>query len=289
MTIVTSPRILALSFALVFVAASCGSDSAEIVAEPGALGHIHDLVRTDDDTLLVASHSGLYRIESIDRAVLVGTEQHDLMSMSADSDGLLASGHPDLRLEKYYVEDHPPHLGLARSVDLGQNWTVEADLLGMRDFHALVPTVDGVFAADAQGAVMLRQPDGVWVELGELVARDLVVKPSDTSIIVGTDSDGQVWQSEDGGRIWSLVDGAPELIEIEWPNNDRLVGAQEDGTVWIASTPTGPWASVVTGLEEIETLHIDNDQWWLTEHGGTIHTSTDEGQTWTAVYLPPER
>jgi len=285
----TSPRIFALSFALLFVAASCASDSSDVVAEPGALGHIHDLVLTDDDTLLVASHSGLYRIDDIDRAVLVGTEQHDLMSMSADAHGLLASGHPDLRLEKYFVEDHPPHLGLARSNDLGQTWTVEADLLGMRDFHALVPTVDGVFAADSQGAVMLRQPDGVWTELGELAARDLAVMPNDTNILVGTNYEGQVSRSEDGGRLWSLLDGAPELIEIEWPESDRLVGAQEDGTIWIASTPDGPWTSVISGLEEIETLHIDDDQWWLTVHGGAIHTSTDEGQTWTAIYLPPDR
>jgi hypothetical protein len=285
----TSPRILALLFALLLFTASCTSDSGEVVAEPGALGHIHDLVLTDDDTLLVASHSGLYRIDNIDRAVLVGTEQHDLMSMSADPDGLLASGHPDLRLEQFRVKDHPPHLGLARSTDLGQNWTVEADLLGIRDFHALVPTVDGVLAADAQGTVMLRQPDGVWTELGELAARDLAVKPNDTSTLVGTDYEGQVSLSNDGGQIWNLLDGAPELIEIEWPESDRLVGAQEDGTIWIASTPDGPWTSIISGLEEIETLHIDDGQWWLTVHGGAIHTSTDEAQTWTPVYLPPQQ
>jgi hypothetical protein len=285
----TSPRILALSFAVVFAAASCASDSAEVVARPGALGHIHDLVLTNDDTLLVASHGGLYRIESIDRAVLVGTEQHDLMSMSADAEGLLASGHPDLRLEKYRVEDFPPHLGLVRSTDLGQNWTVEAELLGKRDFHALVPTADGVFAADAQGIVMLRQPDGVWVELGELTARDLAVNPSDSATLVGTDYDGQVWRSDDGGRTWSNLDGAPELIEIDWPESEQLVGAQEDGTIWTASTLDGPWSSVASGFEEVETLHIDNDQWWLTVHGGAIHTSTDDGETWTAVYLPPEQ
>jgi hypothetical protein len=285
----TSPRILALTFAVLLAAASCASDSIEIVAEPGALGHIHDLVLSSDDTLLVASHSGLYRIDNIDRAVLVGTEQHDLMSMSADADGLLASGHPDLRLEKYRVQDHPPHLGLARSADLGHTWTVEADLLGMRDFHALVPTGDGIFAADSQGTVMLRQPNGVWTERGELAARDLAVKPGDTGTLVGTDYDGQIWRSNDGGRTWSLLDGAPKLIEIDWPESDRLVGADEDGTIWVASTPEGPWTSVISGLEEIETLHVDNDQWWLAMHGGAIHTSTDQGQTWTAIYLPPER
>ena len=136
---------------------------------------------------------------------------------------------------------------------------------------------------------MLRHPDGAWTELGQLTARDLAVNPSDSTALVGTDADGQFWRSDDGGRNWSVVDNAPELIEIEWPGSDRLVGAQEDGTLWIAASPDGPWTSATSGLEEIETLHIDGRQWWLTEHGGAIHTSTDDGQTWTAIYLPPER
>ena len=284
-----SIRTHALAIVVLLVAASCASDDTAVVAGPGALGHIHDLVFTDDDTLLVASHTGLYRIDGIDSAVLVGTEQHDLMSMSSDADGLLASGHPDLRLDKYRVEDHPPHLGLARSADLGQTWTVEADLLGTRDFHALVPTADGVFAADAQGTVMLRSPNGVWTELGELTARDLAVNPSDSSTLIGTDYEAGVWRSDDGGRTWLPLAGAPDLIEIEWPESDRLVGAQEDGRLWIAGTPEGPWTSLTSGLEDAETLHIDEGQWWLTLHGGAIHTSTDEGKTWTTIYLPPER
>ncbi len=270
-------------------ASSCGNTPNEVVAGPGELGHIHDLVLTEDDTLLVASHSGLYRIDGTDRAVLVGTEQHDLMSMSADADGLLASGHPDLRLEKYRVEDHPPHLGLARSTDLGETWTIETDLLGVRDFHALVPTADGVFAADAQGSIMFRRADGTWTELGELTARDLALNPNDATDLVGTDYDGRLWRSDDGGSNWGLVEGAPDMIEIEWPDGDRLVGAQEDGTIWVASNPEGPWKDMSSGLAEIETLHIDNDQWWLTVHGGAIHTSTDSGQTWAAVYVPPSR
>lgn len=53
---------------------ACSNDTGGRVAGPGELGHIHDLVIDEDGSLLVASHSGLYRIESIDRAVLVGSE-----------------------------------------------------------------------------------------------------------------------------------------------------------------------------------------------------------------------
>ena len=96
------------------IPAGCGSsESGDVVADAGDLVHIHDLTVDADGILLVASHTGLWRIEATDRAVLVGSEQHDLMAMTALDDGtLLVSGHPDLRIEDYHVEDHPPFFGL---------------------------------------------------------------------------------------------------------------------------------------------------------------------------------
>lgn len=268
---------------------ACSNDTGDRVAGPGELGHIHDLVIDNDGSLLVASHSGLYRIESIDRAVLVGSEQHDLMSMAADNSNLLASGHPDLRLEKYRVDDHPPHLGLARSSDGGQTWTVEADLLGKHDFHALAPTDVGVYAADTAGRTMLRSPDGQWETLGALTARDLAANPVDPSQLTATDEDGAAWASADGALTWNPLPNAPDVIEIEWTADDQIVAASEDGTLWQTTAPNGDWSEIATGPSDLETLHIDNDQWWVTVHGGAIHTSTDDGESWTPVYTPPER
>lgn len=211
------------------------------------------------------------------------------MSMSSDANGLLASGHPDLRLEKYRVEDHPPHLGLARSDDMGITWSVEQDLLGTRDFHALVPTSEGIFAADAQGTIMFRGLDGDWSELGDLTARDLAVNPTNTKSLVATDYDGILWASNDGGQTWVQVNTAPAMIEIEWPESGRLVGASEQGTIYTSSSLDGPWDGADTGFEEVETLHLHDDRWWLTTHGGAIHASDDNGQTWADVYQPPQR
>ncbi len=279
--------VLAIVTGLLLIA--CGGDSAAQIAGPGALGHIHDLVVTEAGELLVASHSGLYRIDALDEAVLLGTEQHDLMAMSADSRGLVASGHPDLRLEKYIVDDHPPHLGLARSDDFGATWSVEDDLLGKHDFHAIVPTSDGIFAADSQGLIMRRDPDGVWVELGAVEARDLAVSPLSTDEQVATAADGEVWFSDDGALTWQLAPSAPSLLEIEWSANTPLLGASEDGSIWTASAPEGPWHETAQAPPEIETFHVQNDQWWVTLHGGAIHTSIDQGATWSTVYDPPQR
>ena len=268
---------------------ACSSDTGDRVAGPGELGHIHDLVIDEDGSLLVASHSGLYRIESVDRAVLVGSEQHDLMSMAADDANLLASGHPDLRLEKYRVDDHPPHLGLARSSDGGQTWTVEADLLGKHDFHALAPTDVGVYAADTEGVIMRRSPDGQWENLGALAARDLAANPVDPSQLIATDEDGAAWASADGALTWNPLHDAPDVIEIEWIADDQIIAASEEGTLWQTTAPNGDWSEIAIGPSDLETLHIDNDQWWVTVHGGAIHTSTDDGESWTPVYAPPER
>lgn len=48
-------RTLAAILSVLLFATACSSDSDELVAEAGALGHIHDLVVADDGELLVAS------------------------------------------------------------------------------------------------------------------------------------------------------------------------------------------------------------------------------------------
>lgn len=285
----TKQRLLIAMLSGALALSACSTDTGDRVAGPGELGHIHDLVIDEDGGLLVASHSGLYRIESVDRAVLVGTEQHDLMSMATDGADIVASGHPDLRLEKYRVDDHPPHLGLARSSDSGQTWTVEDDLLGKHDFHALAPTDVGVYAADTAGLIMLKSPNGDWKNLGALAARDLAANPLDPSQIVATDENGAAWYSEDGALTWDPLPNAPAVIEIEWTADDQIIAASPDGTLWQTTAPTEAWSEIATGPSDVETVHIEDDQWWVTVHGGAIHTSTDHGESWTPVYAPPER
>jgi len=285
----TKQCLLIAIFSGALALSACSNDTGDRVAGPGELGHIHDLVIDEDGKLLVASHSGLYRIESVDRAVLVGSEQHDLMSMTSHDSDILASGHPDLRLERYRVDDHPPHLGLARSADGGQTWTVEADLLGKHDFHALAPTDVGVYAANTDGQVMLRTPSGEWENLGALAARDLAANPLDPSQLIATDEDGAAWYTADGALTWDPLPDAPAVIEIEWTANGQIIAASADGTLWQTTAPINAWTKIATGPSDVETVHIEDGQWWITVHGGAIHTSTDDGESWAPVYAPPGR
>lgn len=285
-------RFASLTLAIVIVAAGCGSDDQTRVAQAGDLGHIHDLVLEPDGELLVASHTGLYRIEAEDRAVLVGDEQHDLMAMGAQADTLLASGHPNLLIERYRVEGRPSFLGLVRSIDSGESWQI-VDLLGDADFHALVPTDTGVFAAESAGRIwFLDQTSGEWTQLGAVEARDLAVDPDDPDQQLAPDYDGGIWASADGAMTWTLLDTAPPLIEIEWPSTGDIIGATEEGRIWSADRPEGPWTETaeLDSADDLETFYVDPEgDWWATVHGGAIFHSSDGGRSWDQAYDPPDR
>lgn len=284
----TTRSLIAAAIALVLTTGACSSTGTAVVAGDGDLGHIHDLVIDDNGVLLAATHRGLFRIENTERAVLVGTEQHDLMSMAMLDDGaLVASGHPDLRLEKYRVDDRPPFLGLASSSDGGENWDA-VDLLGDADFHALVPHSFGLFGAETSGRIWFLDPDAGWTKLGEVEARDLAIDPSDASQLLAPDYDGGVWASADDAATWSLVDAAPNLVEIEWPESARILGIDETGSIWAADAPDGEWVQIGTGPAEVETFYVDESgSWWVAVHGGAISRSDDDASSWVEVYTPP--
>jgi len=281
--------LLALTVSVAAFAAACGSADNELVAGSGDLGHIHDLVVTGDGVLLVASHTGLYRIDDIDRAVLVGDEHHDLMAMtSTNEEHLLASGHPDLRLEHYRVDDHPAFLGLATSTDGGASWA-ELDLLGAADFHALVLVGDDLYAAETTGRIWHRDSTGTWAELGDVEARDLAIDPSNTQNQLAPGYDGVVWASVDGANTWNALEDAPSIIEIEWIDSGSILGVDEAGTIWSTESINARWNELARGPSEVETFHIDDSgAWWITVHGGGISQSIDQGQSWIDVYIPPD-
>lgn len=290
----TSRRRFALlvALAVTILVSGCGSGDTLTVASAGDLGHIHDLVLDAEGDLLVASHTGLYRIDGTDRAVLVGDEQHDLMAMAAEADTLIASGHPNLLMERYRVEGRPPFLGLVRSNDSGENWEI-VDLLGDADFHALAPTPIGLFAAETTGRIwFLDETSGQWSQLGEIEARDLAVNPADPTQQLAPDYGAGVWASNDGAMTWTRLDTTPPLIEIEWESAQGIVGITTDGGIWVTDELDGPWTetAALDSGDDVETFYIDhNGNWWVTVHGGAIFHSTDAGVTWDQAYDPPDR
>ncbi len=271
-----------------FIAACGGGD--EFVAGPGDLSHIHDLALDDDGTLLVASHLGLYRIEDLDTAKLIGTARHDLMSMTRLEGGdLIASGHPDLRGDEFRRDGLPPHFGLVASEDLGQTWTVTGGL-GENDFHALVPTGDGIYAAEATTmSIWLLDPAGEWQQRGDLEASDLAVNPSDTQQQMATDFDDKLWVSNDAAASWRQLPDQPDLVEVEWLGDDVAYGIDPAGKIWSTSALDGEWGVITDGPAEPETFFVaTSTNWWVTTHGGRIFSTDNAGASWTDVYIPPQ-
>ncbi len=282
-----APMLRPVALLLLLTVAACGSPDGGVVAEPGDLGHVHDMVLDDDGALLVATHSGLYRIEGDDRAVLVGPEQHDLMAMVRLGDGsLVASGHPDLRLDGYRVEGLPPLLGLVRSNDSGESWQVQ-DLLGEADFHAMVAEGDSLYVASSSGQLAVRRPASGWQMLGNVSAADLAVAPGGSGRMVATDYEGVLRGSADA-FAWDRLEGVPSLVQVEWPDPDRLIGIDLEGTIWAASAPEGPWVEVAVGPARPETLMVDaSGAWWVAARGGVISRSDDDGVEWVDVFTEP--
>lgn len=136
---------------------ACGGD-AEVVVRPSDIGHVHDVV-VDGDAVLVATH----RDSAARRARWAsgGRGQiHDLMSMTKlDGGGLIASGHPDLRLEEHRVEGAPPFLGLITSSEGGTTWEA-IGLRGEADFHALDVAGEIILGGDSAGAIWRLDPPG---------------------------------------------------------------------------------------------------------------------------------
>jgi hypothetical protein len=280
---------LVLVFALAIVAAGCGSrrDGDAIVANSGDLGHVHDIV-VEDDVVYLAAHSGLFRVEGPTRAVVVGEFRHDLMSMSSGPDGLVASGHPDLRFNQWRVEGQPAHLGFISSSDLGGTWDKVA-LLGEVDFHSLTSRPDGGFyGADSSGGI-LASADGVtWENRSRLSALDLSASPKMADSVVAIDSaSGRLLVSTDGALTWDELVDAPLLRRVQWLD-DSVVGIAVGGTIYSAVDPHQQWDVIGQVAAEVAAFTTRNDQWWIvTSSAAVLHS--DDGENFRVIYEPPDR
>jgi len=282
-------RSLAVAVALVLVAASCGSsrDGDAVVANIGDLGHVHDIV-VDDSDVYLAAHSGLFRVEGPTRAVLVGEFRHDFMSMTSGADGLVASGHPDLRFDEWRVEGKPAHLGFVASDDLGGSWT-PVSLLGEVDFHSLTSRSDGGFyGADSSGVILASSTGDDWEQRSSMQSSDLAASPDDAGSLLGIVADtGLLMLSDDGAQSWTVVTNAPVLRRVQW-RSDKIVGVATDGTLYETPNLGGSW-SVLGQVDEepVAFTSRDSEYWIVTDDAGVLHS--DNGSDFRTVYTAPDR
>ena len=294
-------RLLALGLVATSLGlAACGDDdagenapntpAAEAPAgDPGPV-HVHGLgVDPADDSLFVATHTGLYRAAPGEqRAARVGDSQQDVMGFSiAGKRRFIGSGHPDPR-----DSNSPPNLGLIESSDGGRSWR-QVSLAGEVDFHVLRSAGARVYGFDATGGRLLASEDGgrEWDERsppGPVV--DLAIDPSDPEHVViaavqtATGRDG-LYESRDGGESWDqLVRDQVGLLAWESPGALFLI----DGTGTVRRSGDGG-----RGFEERGQIGgqpaafiASGENLYAALPDGTVKASADDGQSWVVRSSP---
>lgn len=272
--------------AAALVGAACGSGGGADASSDGGdashddVVHVHDLLVRDDDTVLAATHLGLYRVTDggLDP---VGPARHDLMAAVLDEGAILASGHPDLRADDLRADGKPPLLGVVVSSD-GEEWS-ERSLLGDADFHRLVFAQGMLFAANSSDASVWVSPDAgrTWESrAGEVQLVAMAVNPADPAEMVGVDLDRGFVRSADGADTWTDAAGpdasTPDLVDLEW-TGDGIVGHDAAGTVH--RLEDGTW-SRVEAPSAVAAIGTRGDELFALGLPSTVYRSDDGGTTW---------
>ena len=275
--------ILSLTLALL---AGCGGSDAP--SDTGAVRedgpeHVHGLgTNPKDGALMVATHSGLFRLAAGERRPKrVGDLRQDTMGFTVvGPDRFLGSGHPDARA------GDPDHLGLIVSDDGGRSWDARS-LSGEADLHVLAGNPNVLYAVDAlSGRLLVSGDQGRRWTRREApgVVFSLVVDPADETALVASTDDG-LFTSPDAGATWRRRRGVQPSL-LAWPRGGDVLAAAGDGTVAASSDSGRSWrrrgalqAEPTAVTAQGEVLHVADAE-------GRIFRSEDGGRTWTVRAQP---
>jgi photosystem II stability/assembly factor-like uncharacterized protein len=285
---------LATALCPAIAAAGCGSSAVQILDPAGKRPLVNALdVDERDDTLLVTTNRGFFRVDpesgkarEIRGLVRVGRRTSPVgrfLEVLADGPGrMYGSGHPD------QPETLPQFLGLMRSRDGGQTWTVIARL-GRADLHEMVAAHGSLYAADAVLGALLVSSDGGrtfaerFTPRGQVV--DLAVSPADPDRVF-VSMETHMFRSADLGSTWDLA-GEARGAQLAWPVERSLFRADADGTVLVSSDGGKTWTRRGRLAREPVKLHEHTARMLdAVLADGTIHRTTDGGRTWKAIFEP---
>ncbi|KAA6434903.1 hypothetical protein FQ330_03820 [Agrococcus sediminis] len=212
-------------------------DAAAAPLHDDPFAHVHGIgVLPGDPDILVASHAGVYRVDSAGEAEgPLGGEDFDAMGFTVAGGTLFASGHPGAATSP---ELGAPNLGIVRSVDGAATWEPVART-GVEDFHVLTGGPDGsLFGIGSSSPSVQASSDAgtTWTAGAVLAAADLAVGAGD-ELYAATEDGLQV--SVDGAATFAPVPDAPLLFQIAAGADGTLVGAGIDGQLWRAQD--GRW------------------------------------------------
>jgi len=259
------------------------ADQRVDLAEFG-MEHVHGLgVNPADGRLYAATHFGVFSVADDGTATRVGNAQDTMGFTVTGPDTFLGSGHPD------FAQDDEPLLGLIESTDAGRTWT-PLSLRGDADFHALSVAHDRVWGFDSTSGTLMSTTDRKqWQSLSRLPLRDFAVHPADPDELLATTQQGPV-RSDDGGRTWQPIAGAPSLVVLAWPRQDVLYGADTSGIVHISADGGATWSRLgeVGGAPEAMTAtQAQPLNVYVAVGDSGIVVSDDGGQSFADLYRQP--
>lgn len=248
--------------------------------------HVHELVPDPSDgTLLVATHTGLYRLnvssdESATPIGPVGGLDFDPMGFTLTDGIAYASGHPGPTTPDTFGS---PNLGLITSTDLGETWT-NVSLTGVTDFHGLTvaKSADGnlrIFGYDgSRQRIVSSMDDGVsWNDGAALAARDILAVGDS---LYATTAEGLA-VSSDNGTTFAIDTTAPALFVVDADESDTIAGVDSTGTLWTRG-PGAEWTRGGTVSGTPQAFAVDGDRIYVADDRGIVYTE-DVGSTWTVL------
>lgn len=249
---------------------------------PDLLMHVHGLdVNPADGALYAATHAGVFRLPAgpAGQAVRVADRWQDTMAFTVvGDDEFLASGHPDLR------EDKPDVLGLIGSRDAGQTWE-PLSREGSSDFHALEPAGEVLFGYDSTSEQLLVTEDRrSWQPRAAVALSALAADPTDAGVLLAVGIEGRLLRSDDGGRTFTPVPGAPSLTLLTWAPAGPVFGADAGGTVLVSSDDGGTWQTRGTLDGPAQAITAETSTILHAATGTGIYRSTDGGAEFETRY-----
>ncbi len=276
--IIAALAVLAILITVVtFALRSQGSSNGDPTGGAGnqGFGHVHGIaVDPGSGALHVATHVGLYRIDSPRTAVRVSADYLDLMGFTMVGPGhYLASGHST---------HGPANVGLIESTDGGVTWR-EKSLTGTADFHGLQVAHGSVYGYNSvDGEFMVSADQRQWERRSRTTIGAFAVSPTDGETVLAVGRDG-LQRSTDGGRSWQPVPDAPAVGLLAW-DHTGVWAVAPDGAVWSSSDGGGQWQRHGAVPGEPHSFAVQDDTLFAALAGDRIVASTDGGAAWTDRY-----
>jgi hypothetical protein len=278
-------RLLLVAAAVLLVVAALGYLALRDGAGSSSSGagvdleHVHGLgVDPADGTLYAGTHHGLVRLPEEGEPTLVADRVQDFMGFTvAGPQHFLASGHPGPG------QDGPSALGLIESTDGGETWEA-VSLAGEADFHALDYRHDRVYGVNAMtGEFLVSDDKRTWEARTSLPMADFAVSPDDPEVVVATTQQGLA-RSDDGGRNFVPVPGAPLMLLVSWGGDGSLVGVSPEGRVYTSPGDGQPWEQrgQLDGPPEA-LLAVTADEVY-TAAAGDVLVSTDGAESFEVLH-----